>query len=1249
MDEFLKSDITQARNERVQFFQMLERFHAEIISFQTRYHSFCQKRDDDIRFISTNASNARSALKEKFEKEINQIHHDRDITIAKLDKDLDQARNHRRQQESAADKEYSDWEVKRADAMQSKGRAFQDRNDADQLALSQILALYQDVVDTVSDKRFQKLTAGVSADDCNSQHTAESFISADIISELNDIKNKVLTIQQSLPQKALDLLIKRVETHCRQAEQIQLNARAGVRFLQGQRVIEKQKLGRQFEADKISHRAMRDKKKASYTADYQKIETSIRAQIGSTQSTSAKREKTVSSDYASQQNAMLAAQARERQSVDTKWVQESQKECQQFYARMEEVFPAVQMQKAFAKAFEIQMDPQFHTNWATNTPYSSISSYEAFRNVPIGVAYIDTTAKNWFTGEGAGAVKALLQARYSYMFQRQKSGDKVVANLDLLQVPYKFSLESGENIFVSAPENYRDRAEYYVQAVAMRLLWSAPAGQSQFLLADNAAIGSFSNFASLDPAGDNASGLTTVKSIIEGEQICSNATEIRQKILDNETRYNSSAGQMGAVTSLREYNLKHLLSQRSFIIALLQKFPAGLDGETLASLRKLGENCGKWGFSMLLTGSDKELNSIDKKLAPSVAELIKGCTCIQMVDPTWFVVRKSQLGMELGARVFLYPQPNPATRDRMKEHLRAEMIKASKKTIDFEKAKDIMPSRETMFSASARDGIVVPIGYWDGGAPCNLIFDDSRVHTIINGDTGSGKTNLLHVVLTNVMLRYDPDEVEIFLIDFKHGTECRRYTRYNLPSFRSINLCNEPEYALKILRELKQVVNDRSKMFSDATNNLSSYIKNTGNKMSRILLIVDELFQLVKDAELTANSTIKDQIISIIREIAIQGRAYGIHMIISGQNLPEIQEIQTIKESCETRVALRCSEEQVAELMNQEAADQMRLINTLDKGACVIRLGKSEKPKIEHTAYVEPDRQHIQILERIHTHYIDLKRYTRAKIMITDVQSNLNNIYQRFLARNDLSQINLNEFYFGEFLSVNASGAISLTQSNLWIAGGSSEKADEAGRSIVFFSLLSLVMQKAKESSIAIYFCNGGTNAQYPLGGEGDRAGELALSLREAIQYVTGEEMPGFLVNAYQALQERMNGNAERTPIWIMLQKPEDSVFNNAQNYQLLQELLLHGPSVGMRCIIWTKNVQQAIQMQINQLPFEQKLALAMDANLCAQVLGAKPATEPSNYYVTTVRGSTTDRMRVFDLPSSDWTEKMIVKLKSEE
>ena len=86
-----------------------------------------------------------------------------------------------------------------------------------------------------------------------------------------------------------------------------------------------------------------------------------------------------------------------------------------------------------------------------------------------------------------------------------------------------------------------------------------------------------------------------------------------------------------------------------------------------------------------------------------------------------------------------------------------------------------------------------------------------------------------------------------------------------------------------------------------------------------------------------------------------------------------------------------------------------------------------------------------------------------------------------------------------------------------------------------------------------------------------------------------------------------------------------------------------------MRCIIWTKNVQQAIQMQINQLPFEQKLALAMDANLCAQVLGAKPATEPSNYYVTTVRGSTTDRMRVFDLPSSDWTEKMIVKLKSEE
>ena len=48
---------------------------------------------------------------------------------------------------------------------------------------------------------------------------------------------------------------------------------------------------------------------------------------------------------------------------------------------------------------------------------------------------------------------------------------------------------------------------------------------------------------------------------------------------------------------------------------------------------------------------------------------------------------------------------------------------------------------------------------------------------LISGKTGSGKSTLLHVLITNLALRYSPDEVELYLVDFKKGVEFKAYAR----------------------------------------------------------------------------------------------------------------------------------------------------------------------------------------------------------------------------------------------------------------------------------------------------------------------------------------------------------------------------------------------------------------------------------------------------------------------------------------
>ena len=56
----------------------------------------------------------------------------------------------------------------------------------------------------------------------------------------------------------------------------------------------------------------------------------------------------------------------------------------------------------------------------------------------------------------------------------------------------------------------------------------------------------------------------------------------------------------------------------------------------------------------------------------------------------------------------------------------------------------------------------------------------------ITGPSGSGKSTLLHALITNAALRYSPDELEVYLIDFKKGVEFKTYATHDLPHARVI-------------------------------------------------------------------------------------------------------------------------------------------------------------------------------------------------------------------------------------------------------------------------------------------------------------------------------------------------------------------------------------------------------------------------------------------------------------------------------
>src|SRR6202035_6095956 len=72
----------------------------------------------------------------------------------------------------------------------------------------------------------------------------------------------------------------------------------------------------------------------------------------------------------------------------------------------------------------------------------------------------------------------------------------------------------------------------------------------------------------------------------------------------------------------------------------------------------------------------------------------------------------------------------------------------------------------------------------------------TRQHALFAGKTGSGKSTLFHVIITNLALACDPDQVDFYLVDFKKGVEFKCYASKHLPHAKVVAIESDREFAL---------------------------------------------------------------------------------------------------------------------------------------------------------------------------------------------------------------------------------------------------------------------------------------------------------------------------------------------------------------------------------------------------------------------------------------------------------------------
>lgn len=146
-------------------------------------------------------------------------------------------------------------------------------------------------------------------------------------------------------------------------------------------------------------------------------------------------------------------------------------------------------------------------------------------------------------------------------------------------------------------------------------------------------------------------------------------------------------------------------------------------------------------------------------------------------------------------------------------------------------------------------------------------------HLAIYGAPGTGKTNSVQTLITSLVLSYNPEKVNIYIIDF--GSRAMGVFS-DLPHLGGVVFPEEDEKLSKLSKLLMKELNHRKIKFSEfGVSNLISYIKASGVRIPAIVLVIDNYSAL---SEMYPD--IEDVLVPLSRE----GGNYGIHLILTANS-----------------------------------------------------------------------------------------------------------------------------------------------------------------------------------------------------------------------------------------------------------------------------------------------------------------------------------------------------------------------------
>jgi DNA segregation ATPase FtsK/SpoIIIE, S-DNA-T family len=480
-----------------------------------------------------------------------------------------------------------------------------------------------------------------------------------------------------------------------------------------------------------------------------------------------------------------------------------------------------------------------------------------------------------------------------------------------------------------------------LQALALRLATAAGPGTVRFALADPVGQGQhLSAFLRLPAPMRVGAGVAASPEEIEDllTTLTGYVVEVTQTRLTN------------VYDSVEAYNAATTGAAIPYHVLVLAGLPAGVSDRAAELLGRLARNGPRAGLYLLAT--------VDPGLPPprgfDLAALAALGTTVGLDsrgDLSWD-------DPEFGPSVIEPDQMPPAA--RANPWLDAVGAAASLASRDLPFARIAIPPPRRWAGVST-DGLDVQIGVDSKGEPQHFVMGVRGIHHgMVGGDVRMGKTNLLHVLISQLALTYPPEELELYLLDFKE-VEFDAYLTERLPHARAITSRTDREFGLSMLRRFHDEIDRRARLCREAkVTDLPDYRTETGLVLPRALVIMDEFQVLFSEEDRLAREAGR-----LLADIAKRGAAFGLHLLLATQSPggPLAAYLRPVYEQMALRIALGCTQPSVSQAILGEGNDAATKLVRAGDAIYNDRRGEGANPVMRIA--VLPTRERLKLIAAI--------------------------------------------------------------------------------------------------------------------------------------------------------------------------------------------------------------------------------------------------------------------------------------------